>query len=130
MGRNFGFFWLLAGFLGLLAASTAGAGSAIIAVAAERPEVNAPVSAVAARSPYLLFFDERGVLLEALANPHRQAGKNAGPLLVDFLAAKGVRTFIAGEFGGKMVAAMQGHAIKHQVADGEAAVAVEAALVQ
>ena len=101
-----------------------GAGTAI-AVAAEGQTPADPVSTVAARCPWFLLFDDQGSLVEAVANPHRQAVGGAGPLAVDFLAERGVRTVIAGEFGKKMIDAMKARGITFRTATGSAADAVK-----
>ncbi|MDZ7641711.1 MAG: NifB/NifX family molybdenum-iron cluster-binding protein [Desulfurivibrio sp.] len=129
MKRHCRLLLLLPVFCWLLAAPVA-AGPAMIVVTAEAPAATATVSTVAARSPYLLFFDGQGHLLEALPNPQREAGGNAGPALVEFLAARGVQLVIAGEFGNKMVAALQDRGIEYQLADGKATAAVQAALAE
>ncbi|MBU2539038.1 MAG: hypothetical protein KKH22_11430 [Proteobacteria bacterium] len=109
----------------LVSAATAmAAGPASIAVAAENSTPAAMISAVAARSPYFLFFDEKGDLVEAVANPHLQVPGGAGPQVVEFLAAKGIKTIIAGEFGAKMVGAMRTKGIASRIASGKVADAV------
>lgn len=88
--------------------STASAADpAAIAVAAEGPSRSSRVSEVAARAPYFLLFDEKGALLEAAKNPHMDARGGAGTASVDFLAAKGVKTVLAGAFGPRMARAME-----------------------
>jgi len=101
------------------------AGKATIAVAAEGQTPSAQVSKLAARAPYFLLFDDKGQLAEAVANPHQQAAGGAGPQAVDFLAAKGVKTVIAGEFGVKMTEAMTGKGMTFKTAAGSAAEAVK-----
>lgn len=78
-----------------------------IAVAADGNSPSSQVSAVAARCPYFLLFDEKGTLVEAVANPNKDAAGGAGAHAVDFLADKGVTAIIAGAFGQKMIGAMQ-----------------------
>ena len=101
-----------------------------IAVAAEGQAAAAQVSKLAARAPYFLFFDGKGGLVEAVANPHRQAAGGAGPQVVEFLAARGVKTVIAGEFGAKMTAAMQGKDMAFRTASGSAAEAVKSVIAK
>jgi len=102
------------------------AGKTVIAVAAEGSTPTAQVSKLAARAPYFLLFDDKGQLAEALANPYRQGAGGAGPQVVDFLAAKGIKTVIAGEFGANMTNAMKAKDMTHRIATGPAAEAVKA----
>lgn len=109
----------------LVSAATAmAAGPASVAVAAEGSTPAAMISAVAARSPYFLFFDEKGDLVEAVANPYLQVSGGAGPQVVEFLAAKGIKTIFAGEFGAKMAGAMRTKGIASRIATGRAADAI------
>ncbi|ADH84876.1 NifB/NifX family molybdenum-iron cluster-binding protein [Desulfurivibrio alkaliphilus] len=120
---------LLATVLWLLSLAPAGAAeSVLIAVAAEGPEATAAVSKVAARAPYLLLFDHQGNLTAAMANPYRQAGGAAGPQVAQFLADQGAGVVIAGEFGAKMLTAMQNQGLEPRIADGTAATVVQALL--
>ncbi|HBI15168.1 MAG TPA: hypothetical protein DDY20_06585 [Desulfobulbaceae bacterium] len=114
---------MLFGILGMASSLMAGEGP-FYAVAAESESAAAQVSAQAARSPYFLLFDEQGGLVEAVANPYQQAAGGAGPQVVEFLAGKGIRTIIAGEFGSKLTAAMKGKGMTFQTATGSAADAV------
>ena len=93
--------------IAVLAVSAVSAGEDKIAVAADGKSSTAMVSAVAARSPFFLFFDAGGEFLEAIANPHKDAGGNASALVTDFLSARGVTDVIAGDFGGKMTNALK-----------------------
>ncbi|MFQ6759029.1 MAG: hypothetical protein D9V46_09980 [Deltaproteobacteria bacterium] len=119
---------LLVVALSLFAASgaLAAAGKAVIAVAAEGSAPTAQISKLAARAPYFLLFDDKGQLAEALANPYRQGAGGAGPQVVDFLAAKGIKTVIAGEFGANMTNAMKNKGMTHRTATGPAVEAVKA----
>ncbi len=101
-----------------------------IAVAAEGETAEASVSSQSARSPYFLLFDDRGVLVEAVANPFREVQRGAGPQVADFLAAKGLRIIIAGEFGPRMINALQGRQMEFRTAAGSAADAAAAAAEQ
>ena len=92
--------------IAIFAVSAVSAGEDKIAVASQGKTDTAKVSAVAARSPYFLFFDTGGKFLEAVANPHKDAGGNASALVTDFLSARGVTDVIAGDFGGKMTDAL------------------------
>jgi predicted Fe-Mo cluster-binding NifX family protein len=99
-----------------------------IAVAAEGDTLSAQVSAVAARAPYFLLFDEKGTFVEAVANPHKNAPGGAGAQAVEFLAGKGATVVIAGAFGQKMVGAMQARGMHYLEFKGSAADAVKQAL--
>ena len=99
-----------------------------IAVAAEGQAPSSQVSAVAARCPYFLLFDEKGTFVEAVANPHKDAPGGAGSQAVDFLAGKGVTVVIAGAFGPKMVGAMHAAGMRYLEFKGNAADAVNQAL--
>jgi predicted Fe-Mo cluster-binding NifX family protein len=112
------------------ACSALAAGEPVIAVAAEGETAEASVSSQSARSPYFLLFDDRGVLVEAVANPFREVQRGAGPQVADFLAAKGLRIIIAGEFGPRMINALQGRQMEFRTAAGSAADAAAAAAEQ
>jgi predicted Fe-Mo cluster-binding NifX family protein len=101
-----------------------------IAVAAEGNAPTSQVSAVAARCPYFLLFDEKGTLVEAVANPHQDAPGGAGSQAVEFLAGKGVTVVIAGAFGQKMVVAMKARGMRYLEFKGSAADAVKLALAR
>jgi len=77
-----------------------------IAVAAGGDSRTAEVNAQLASSPYLLVFDQKGKLLEAIENPYRQSD-NPGPDVVNYLAGKGVTVMIAGGFGPKILEVMK-----------------------
>jgi predicted Fe-Mo cluster-binding NifX family protein len=79
-----------------------------IAVASDGKTASSVVSGVAGRSAYYLIFDSKGKLLEAIENPHKDAAGGAGPLVVNFLAGKGITVVVAGKFGDKMIGAMKG----------------------
>ena len=96
-----------------------------IAVAAEGSGADAPISEVAARCPYFLFFNERGDLSGNLVNPYRGERRGAGSKVVEMLSSRGVHTVIAGRFGGKMKYAMKQKGMVFQVAAGRAGDAVK-----
>jgi predicted Fe-Mo cluster-binding NifX family protein len=104
------------------------AGDIEFAVAAEGQTVTAQVSQQAARGSYFLFFNKQGELMEAVANPYQQATGGAGTRVAEFLAEKGVRTFLAGEFGAKMTRALKEKGIVASVAVGNAQDAVQAVI--
>jgi predicted Fe-Mo cluster-binding NifX family protein len=99
-----------------------------IAVASDGNTPASAVSPVAARNSYYLIFDGKGAFIEAVANPHKNAGGGAGTLAVDFLAGKGAKTVIAGAFGDKMIAAMKTKGINYIEFKGTAADAAKKAV--
>ena len=125
MNRKFLVPAMLVAIVLFAASSLLAAEKAIIAVAAEGQTPAALVSTLAARSPYFLLFTENGELVEVVANPHQQAAGGAGPQVVELLAAKGVKTVIAGEFGAKMAGAMKAKGIASRIAAGSAAEAAK-----
>jgi predicted Fe-Mo cluster-binding NifX family protein len=82
-----------------------------IVVSAEENNATAMVSAIAARCPFFLIFDGNGKFLEAIANPHKDAGGNTAALVTDLLVQKKAGAIIAGHFGGKMTKALKEKAI-------------------
>ncbi|HHO47981.1 MAG TPA: hypothetical protein ENN06_05960 [Desulfobacteraceae bacterium] len=112
------------------ACSALAAGEPFIAVAAEGETAESSVSTQSARVPYFLFFDDQGVLAEAVVNPFREVQRGAGPQVADFLAAKGIRIIIAGEFGPRMIGALQSREMEFRTAVGSAADAAAAAAGQ
>jgi predicted Fe-Mo cluster-binding NifX family protein len=127
MKRSAGLFLLLLLFSSFAAFA---ADPANLAVAAEGPAPSSQVSAVSARGPYFLCFDEKGVFVEAVANPHKNAPGGAGSQAVDFLAGKGATVVVAGAFGPKMVDAMQAKRMRYLEFKGNAVDAVKQALAQ
>ncbi len=98
-------------FFGL--AISASADSMKIAVAATGPEKDAAISQQAARTPFFLFFNDKGNFLEAVENPSRDQSRNAGPNAALFLADKGVTLVIAGNIGNKMKQALKEYQIEY-----------------
>lgn len=96
-----------------------------IVVASNGNTAASAVSPVAARGLYFLIFDGQGAFIEALNNPHKNAGGGASALVVDFLSGKGATTIVAGTFGDKMVAAMKAKRINYLEFKGTAADAVK-----
>lgn len=69
--------------------------SLLIAVASDDMESTSIVSDFAARSRYYLLFS--GItMVEVLRNPFLDKGPAAGPLVVDYLAGKGVGSLLPG----------------------------------
>ncbi len=98
-----------------------------IAVAANDNNTSASVSRQAGRSPFFLLFDKQGALVEAVANPYKDAG-NAGIPALDFLAGKGVTIVVAEGFGSRIVEVMKGKGMRQVVFSGSAKDAVKKAL--
>jgi len=101
--------------------------SPMIAVSAIDKTASASVSGQAGRSPFFLFFDKQGTLVEAVANPYKDAG-NAGIPTLDFLAGKGVTVVVAEEFGSRIVEVMKGKGMRAVEFKGNAKDAVKRAL--
>jgi predicted Fe-Mo cluster-binding NifX family protein len=92
----------------LLASGLAFAGQkGKIAVVAEGKTLEANVSGQPARSPFILLFDEKGKLIEAIENPAKD-----GLAVADFLASKGVTVAVAGEYGPQIIDVMKKKGIK------------------
>jgi len=98
-------------FFGL--AISASADSMKIAVATTGPEKDAAISQQAGRTPFFLFFNDKGNFLEAVENPSRDRSRNAGPNAALFLADKGVTLVIAGNIGNKMEQALRDDQIEY-----------------
>jgi len=99
----------------------------LIAVAASGKTASAAVSAQAGRSPYFLFFDKKGALVEAADNPYKDAG-NAGIPALDFVASRGAKVLVAEGFGPKIVDVMRDKGIRPVEFKGNAQDAVRKAL--
>ncbi|MEA1991040.1 MAG: NifB/NifX family molybdenum-iron cluster-binding protein [Thermodesulfobacteriota bacterium] len=112
-------------FLLFALATEASADSMKIAVAATGPEKDAAISQQAGRTPFFLFFNDKGNFLEALENPSRDKSRNAGPNAALFLADKGVTLVIAGNIGNKMGQALEEHHIQYVKKTGVAYSAVQ-----
>ena len=118
--------------------SAAGPGSAagredppkLIAVAADGETLDSAVADKGGRCAWLLFFDDEGILTEALENPHREARGDAGNLCADLLAERGVILFVAGRIGGKMASALEGSGIAFTAFSGMVKDAVRQVLKQ
>jgi predicted Fe-Mo cluster-binding NifX family protein len=91
-----------------------------IAVAAEGQTLSASVGGQPGRSPYFLFFDEKGKMIEAVANPARD-----GRAAADFLASKGVTVVVAGAYGPIIGDVMKNKGIKIVTFKGTAEEAVK-----
>ncbi|NOQ69999.1 MAG: hypothetical protein GQ573_07825 [Gammaproteobacteria bacterium] len=82
-----------------------------IAIAATSQETDAQIAMQGARTPYYLFFDTEHDSFETLPNPasviERGAGRQAGA----FLISRGVDKVVAGDFGPKFRAELEGSGI-------------------
>jgi len=91
-----------------------------IAVATKEKSPEAAVSDLAAQAPYLLIFDEKGNLAEAIENPVK--GKNeAGKLLIGFLMEKGVTAIIGRDYCGDIIDILKNKGISPYNVEGSAA---------
>lgn len=99
----------------------------LIAVAANGNTAAAAVGAQAGRSPFFLFFDSKGTLVEAVANPNKDA-PNAGIPSVDFVASKGAKVLVAESFGGRIVEVMKDKGVRPVQFKGSAKDAAKKAL--
>jgi predicted Fe-Mo cluster-binding NifX family protein len=102
-----------------------GAEPLLIAVAADEKEATSLVSGFAARSQYYLLFDETSQLVQVVNNPFLAKGRGAAPLVVDYLARKGVGVVVAGRFGPLMIDAMNAKGVKYVTYSGVAQNAAE-----
>jgi predicted Fe-Mo cluster-binding NifX family protein len=91
-----------------------------ICVATKEKSSEAPVSDLAAQAPYLLIFDEKGNLVEAIENPVK--GKNeAGKLMIGFLVEKGVTALIGKDYCGDIIDILKNKGISPYNVEGSAA---------
>jgi predicted Fe-Mo cluster-binding NifX family protein len=96
-------------------------------VASDDPESTSLVSNFAAFSQYYLLFSALN-MVQVLRNPFLDKGPGAGPLVVEYLAEKGVGTLIAGRFGPPMIDAMDRKGMRYFQYSGVAQDAVERAV--
>ena len=99
-----------------------------IAVASSDKTVTASVSNEAAKCPYYLIFDNEEKLTEVIDNPYGDASGGAGPSAANFLARRGVTIVVAGNFGSKMLNALENNGITHFRFKGSVGNAVKMAL--
>jgi len=91
-----------------------------ICVATKEKSSGALVSDLAAQAPYLLIFDAKGNLLEAVENPVK--GKNeAGKLMISFLLEKGVTAIIGRDYCGDIIDILKNRGISPYNVEGSAA---------
>ena len=96
----------------------------LVAVASNDVESTALVGDFAGRSEYYLLFSGLN-MVQVLRNPFLDKGTGAGPLVVDYLAEKGVTIIVAGRFGPPMIEAMNRKGMKYFLYSGVAQEAVE-----
>ena len=96
----------------------------LIAVASEDVEATSLVSTFAARSRYYLLFSGTD-FVQVVNNPFLPKAGEAAPLVVDYLAQKGVGVLVAGRFGPIMVEAMNKRGMKYIQFSGAAQEAAE-----
>jgi len=70
-----------------------------LCVSAKGPNLDAEIDPNFGRAPYFLFVDPETMELEALANPHSQAGHGAGIQSAQLVAGRGVSTVLTGQVG-------------------------------
>ena len=100
-----------------------------IAVAATGPAADAVISTEAARAPYILIFDHRGELVEAMENRDVPA-QRAGAQVALALKERGVTHYIAGRFGRNLINALEAADIERLERTGSANEAVKQLIVK
>jgi predicted Fe-Mo cluster-binding NifX family protein len=95
-----------------------------ICVATQEKNSEAPVSDKAALAPYLLIFDEKGNLVETIDNPFKEKKLEAGKLMADFLAEKGVTAIIGTDYCGDIIGILKNKGVTAYNFEGSAAEAV------
>ncbi len=82
-----------------------------IAIAVTTSETDAQVSMHGARAPYYLFLDTESGLSESIPNPVSQTERAAGRKAASFLISRGIDKVVAGDFGPKFRAELEGGGI-------------------
>ncbi len=101
--------------------------SPIITVAANGNIVSAAVGDQPGPSPIFLFFDKQGAFVGAVNNPYKDTG-SPGPVVLDFLASKGIKVLVAGWFGPQIVQVMKSKGMRPVEFKGNAKDALKKAL--
>lgn len=78
-----------------------------IGIAADGKKMESKVEFQGGRAQWLIFFNEKGELIEALENPFYQERNQAGVQCAGLLAEKNVTIFVAGNIGNKMADALE-----------------------
>ncbi|HEX32832.1 MAG TPA: hypothetical protein ENG01_00270 [Candidatus Aenigmarchaeota archaeon] len=94
-----------------------------IAVAAEKPDLDAHISSASGRSPYYLIFED-GKLVKQIKNPFMFGG-GAGFAMAQLLADEGVELVIVGQVGPNFVNVLQSRGVKYKIMTGTVKQAVE-----
>jgi predicted Fe-Mo cluster-binding NifX family protein len=97
----------------------------LIAVASDNQEATSLVGNFAARSRYYLLFSQTLELVQVVQNPFLSEEERAAPLIVDYLAQKGVGVIVAGRFGPPMIKAMNRKEMRYIQYSGVAREAVQ-----
>jgi predicted Fe-Mo cluster-binding NifX family protein len=96
-------------------------GKIMVATKEKNPE--APVSELAAQSPYLLIFDNKGSLVEAIENPLK-GNVESGKLMLAFMVEKGVTAIVGRDYCGDIIGIYKGKGITPYNFEGSATEAV------
>jgi predicted Fe-Mo cluster-binding NifX family protein len=94
-----------------------------IMVATKQKSPEAAVSELAAQAPYLLIFDSKGKLIEAIENPLK-GNIGSGKLMLGFMVEKGVTAVIGRDFCGDIIGIYKDKGITTYNFEGSAAEAV------
>jgi predicted Fe-Mo cluster-binding NifX family protein len=73
-----------------------------IAITSEGNTLNSVIDPRFGRCTFFAIHDTDTQSTEFFPNPAKESSEGAGPAAVQFIASKGVRKIIAGEFGGKI----------------------------
>jgi predicted Fe-Mo cluster-binding NifX family protein len=82
-----------------------------IAIAATTPNEDAQIDMRGARAPYYFILQTESGLSEILPNPMSEADRRAGPQAAAFLISRGIEMVVAGDFGPKFRAELEGNNI-------------------
>jgi predicted Fe-Mo cluster-binding NifX family protein len=94
-----------------------------IMVATKQKSPEAAVSELAAQAPYLLIFDNKGKLVEAIENPLK-GNIESGKLMLGFMLEKGVTAIIGRDYCGDIIGIYKDKGITPYNFEGSAAEAV------
>ena len=78
-----------------------------IAITSEGNSLESKIDSRFGRCAYFVIHDTNTKTTDFFANPARDASDGAGPKAVEFIASKGVKKVVAGEFGGKAKALLE-----------------------
>ncbi len=90
-----------------------------IAISSEGNTLSSKVDSRFGRCTYFAFYDTETGKTEFISNPAKDSSEGAGPAAVQFVASKGARRVIAGEFGGKIKSLLEGLGITMQSETGQ-----------